>query len=67
MLSTCFLAIFLYKHAKAYQNTPHRSGNAEKSDENQDTQSVVFDKNPLNFEHAEGGLNMCASASFTHI
>ena len=44
-----------------------RSENVEKSNENQETQSVVFDKNPLNFEHAEGGLNMCASASFTHI
>ena len=66
MLPTCFLAIFLYKHAKAYQNTPHRSGNAEKSDENQETQSIKIVKNSLNFEHAEWGLNLFASASFTH-
>ena len=44
-----------------------QSGNVEKSDENQETQSTVIAKNPLNFEHAEGGVNMCSSASFTHI
>ena len=43
------------------------SGNDEKSDENQETQSIEIAKNLLNFEHAEGGLNMFASASFTHI
>ena len=44
-----------------------RSGNVEKSDENQETQSIEIAKNPLNFEHAEGGLNMFGSAKFTHI
>ena len=44
-----------------------RSGNVGKRDENQETQSIEIAKNPLNYEHAEGGLNMCASASFTHI
>ena len=52
MLTTCSLAIFLYKHAEAFQNTPHRSGNVEKSDENQETQSTGIAKNPLNFEYA---------------
>ena len=67
MLTTCSLAIFLYKHAEAYQNTPHRSGNVEKSDENQETQSTGIAKNPLNFEYAEGELNICASASFKYM
>ena len=44
-----------------------QSGNVEKSNENQETQSIEIAKNPLNYEHAEGGLNVCASASFTHI
>ena len=44
-----------------------RSGNVEKSDENQETQTIEIAVTPLNFEHAEGVLNMCASASFTHI
>ena len=67
MLTTCSLAIFLYKHAETYQNTPHRSGNVEKSDENQETQSIGIAQNPLNFEYAEGELNICASASFKHM
>ena len=44
-----------------------QSGNDGKNDENQETQSIEIAKNLLNFEHAEGGLNMFASASFTHI
>ena len=44
-----------------------RSGNVEKSDENRVTQSIEIAETPLNFEHEEGVLNMCASASFTHI
>ena len=44
-----------------------QSGNVEKSDENQETQSIDIAKNSLNFQHAEGGLRMRASASFTHI
>ena len=44
-----------------------QSGNVEKSDENQETQSQENFQNPLNFEHTEGGLNMFVSASFTHI
>ena len=38
-----------------------------KSDENQETQSIEIVKNSLNFEHAECGLNLFASARFTHI
>ena len=44
-----------------------RSVNAEKSDENQETQSIEIAETPVNFKHAEGVLIMCASASFTHI
>ena len=44
-----------------------RLGNVGKSDENQETQSIEIAYNLFNFEHAEGGLNMFASASFTHI
>ena len=44
-----------------------QSGNDEKSDENQVTQSIEIAQNPLNFEFAEGGHNMFVSASFTHI
>ena len=44
-----------------------RSENVEKSKENEKTQSIEVAKNSLNFEQEEGGLNMCASASFTRI
>ena len=44
-----------------------QSGYVEKSNENQEMQSIEIAKNPLNYKHAEGGLNMCASASFSHI
>ena len=44
-----------------------RSGNGKKSDENQETLSIEITKNHLNYNHAEGGLNMCASASFKYI
>ena len=43
------------------------SGNDEKSDENQETQSIEIAKNPLNFEHADEGPNMFASAMFTRL
>ena len=52
------------RHSRAHLR---RSGNVEKSDENQETQSIEIVKNSLNFEHAEWGLNLFASASFTHI
>ena len=47
---------------------PHlrRSENIEKSNENQETQSQENVKNPLNFEHTEGGLILFVSAKFTH-
>ena len=57
----------MYEHAKAYQNTPKTLRKRWKNDENQETQPIEIAENSLNFEHAEGGLNMCASASFTHI
>ena len=44
-----------------------RSGNAEKSEKNQETQSIEIAETAVNFKHAEGVLIMCASASFTHI
>ena len=44
-----------------------QSENVEKSDENQETQSIEIAKNPINFEHTEGGLKMYGSARFTHI
>ena len=40
-----------------------QSGNVEKSDENKETQPIEIGKNPLNFKHAEGGVNMCASSA----
>ena len=43
-----------------------RLGNVEKSDENQETHSKKIAKNPLNFEHAEGGLYMFDFAKSTH-
>ena len=52
------------RHSRAHLR---RSGNVEKSDKNQETQSVEIAETPLNFKHAEGVLIMCASASFTHI
>ena len=44
-----------------------RSGNDEKSDEIQETQSQENAKNSLNFEPAGKGLNFFPSASFIHI
>ena len=44
-----------------------QSGNVEKSNENQETQTIEIAETPVNFKHAEGVLIMCASASFTHI
>ena len=44
-----------------------QSGYVEKSNENQEMQSIEIAKNPLNFEHAKGGLNMFDLARFTHI
>ena len=44
-----------------------QSGHVEKSDENQETQSLEIAKNPLNFELTEGGPSIYASASYTHI
>ena len=44
-----------------------RSGNDEKSDEKQETQSQENVKNSLNFEPIGEGLNIFASASFIHI
>ena len=59
---------YLCKNTQMYTRTHLRqSGNYEKSDENQVTQSIEIAKNPLNFEFAEGGHNMFVSASFTHI
>ena len=62
-----FLAISMYKEAEAYQNTPQTIRKCWKNDEIQETQSIEIAKNSLNFEHAEGGLNLYASASFQHI
>ena len=44
-----------------------QSGYVEKSNENQEMQSIEIAKNPLNFDHADEGLDMCGSAQFTHI
>ena len=54
----------MQRHTRTHRR---QSGNVEKSDENQVTQSIEIAKNPLNFELAEGGLNMFVSARFTHI
>ena len=44
-----------------------RSGNVEKSDGNQEMQSIEIAKYPLNFEHADEGPNLFASAMFTRL
>ena len=44
-----------------------RSGNDEKSDKKQETQSEENAKNSFNFEPAGKGLNLFPSASFIHI
>ena len=54
----------MQRHTKTHLR---QSGNVAKSDENKETQPIEIGKNPLNFKHAEGGVNMCASAGFTHI
>ena len=51
-------------HAKGHLRS---TGNYEKSDEKQKTQSQINAKNTLNIEHTEEGLNMYVSARFTHI
>ena len=58
------VCIYLHRHTK-----PHlrRSENIKKSNENQETQSQENAKDPLNFEHTEGGLKIYGSAKFTHI
>ena len=70
LFNCCMLVFYrcLCKNTQMYTRTQLRqSGNDEKSDENQATQSIEIAKNPLNFEFAEGGYNMFVSASFTHI
>ena len=59
-----YLCINTQRHTSTHLR---QSGNVEKNDENQETQSIEIAKNSFNFQHAEGGLNMRASASFTHI
>ena len=48
-------SLYLCKNTQIHTRTHLRqSGNVEKSDENQETQSTDIAKNSLNFQHVEG-------------
>ena len=66
MFTFFWQCICIIRHTCAIIHHGH-SGDVEKSDEKQETQSKENAENSFNFEHTEGGLNLFLSASFKHI